>query len=337
MDSSKKRLGVNEVIHAYQIKWESFKRSIPLVYLFPFSTFWIRLEDKIYHFRRQHSLLAAKEISTDNLGNVLLRFRKDCEAVKKRGLLKIPRDKMIFEYVKNLGCWAKEESNFLVEQLNKLEGDTNINTVLLDMGANVGLISLQIARNAKYVPEFIFVEPIPRHIQALKFNISSNSEIKSYKICEYALAKSSAKGSININHQNLGASYVSNTLLNLGSDFTSESVQIMGINDFAKEYLFEYERIFLKSDLEGFDLEVLGNLSSDYWNKVIAGVVEVISNENADLQALENVLKHLDSFSTVTWNPDVRVKLSTVEVSNFWLYGENGESGLTRNLFFTKD
>jgi FkbM family methyltransferase len=313
--------------------WESMKKSIPIVYLFPISTFWIRLKEKVYHFRRQHSLLASKEISTDNQGNVLLRFRRDCEVVKKGGLLKAPRDEMIFEYLKNQGCWAKEESDFLVEQLNKLEDCADLKTVVVDMGANVGLISLQIAKKANFVPEFIFVEPVPRHIEALKFNLLGNSQIKSFKICEYALAKNSAKGTMNINHQNLGASYISNNPQNHGGDFTSESIQIKGIDDFAKEYLFGYERIFLKSDLEGFDLEVLGNLSPDYWNKVIAGVLEVIPDKNSDVHALENVLKQLESFATVTWDPFAHIKLSALEVSNFWLYGE---SDSTRNLFFTK-
>ena len=314
-------------------KWESTKRSIPIVHLSPFSTFKIRLKEKVFHFRRQHSLLASKEISTDKSGNVLLRFRRDCEAVKKGGLLKAPRDEMIFEYPKNLGCWAKEESDFLVEQLNKLEDRADLKTVVVDMGANVGLVSLQIAKKANYVPEFIFIEPIPRHIEALKFNVSSNSQIKSFKICEYALAKNSAKGSINIDYRNLGASYISKNPQSVRNDFTSESIQIVGVDDFAKEHLFGYERIYLKSDLEGFDLEVLGNLSSDYWNKVVAGVIEVIPNYNGDKHALEKVLKQLDSFSIVTWDPYVRIKLSDQEISNFWLYGE---SDLTKNLFFTK-
>lgn len=313
--------------------WESIKRTIPIVHLFPLSTLKVRIKEKLFHFRRQHSLLASKEISTDTQGNVLLKFRRDCEVVKKGGLLKAPRDKMIFEYLKNLGCWAKEESDFLVEQLNKFEDCASSKSVLVDMGANVGLISLQIAKKANFIPEFIFVEPIPRHIEALKFNISSNSQIRSFKICEYALAKNSAVGSINVDHQNLGASYISERPQNLGNDFTSEWIQIMGISDFAKEYLSGYERIFLKSDLEGFDLEVLGNLSSDYWNKVSAGVIEVIPNNAGDRNALEIILKHLDSFSTVTWDPKVRMKLTALEISNFWL---SGEIDLTRNLFFTK-
>lgn len=224
--------------------------------------------------------------------------------------------------------------DFIVEQLNKFEDYASIKSVVVDMGANVGLISLQIARKANFVPEFIFVEPVPRHIEALKFNLAANSEIKSYKICEYALAKNSAKGSIIINHFSLGASYVSNTPpKNLGNDYTIESIPIEGINDFAREHLFGYERIFLKSDLEGFDLEVLGNLPPDYWNKVVAGVIELIPNKNGDMHALENILKQLDSFSTVTWNPYVRVKLSSLEISNFWL---NSETYMTRNLFFTR-
>jgi len=327
-------VGVNKIIQFYEKKWESIKRSIPIIYPLPLNTFKLRLKHKVYHFRRQHSLLASKEISTDNQGNVLLRFRRECEAVKKGGLLKAPRDNMIFEYLKSLGCWAYEESDFLVEQLNKLEDYANIKSVLVDMGANVGLISLQIARKANFVPEFIFVEPLPRHVEALKFNVSGNSEIKRYKICEYALAKNSGKGSMIINHRNLGASYVSNPLQkNLGNDFTTESIQVMGINDFAREYLFGYQRIFIKSDLEGFDLEVLGNLSSDYWNKVTAGVIEVISNKNSDMHALEEILKQLDFFPIVTWDPHVRMKLSAHEISNFWL---SSESRLTRNLFFTK-
>lgn len=313
--------------------WESIKRSIPIVHLFPCSTFKVRLKEKFFHFRRQHSLLASKEISTDNQGNVLLRFRRDCEVAKKGVLLKAPRDKMIFEYLKNLGCWATEESDFLVEQLNRVENHATSKSVVVDMGANVGLISLQIANKANHVPEFIFVEPIPRHIEALKFNISGNSQIKSFKLCEYALAKNSAIGSINVDHQNLGASFISNAPRNLGIDFTSESISIMGISDFAEEHLSAYERIFLKSDLEGFDLEVLGNLPSDYWNKVVAGVIEVIPDENGDRSALESILKHLDHFSTVTWDPNVCMKLSALEIANFWLYGE---SNLTRNLFFTR-
>ncbi len=78
-------------------------------------------------------------------------------------------------------------------------------------------------------------------------------------------------------------------------------------------------------------MEVLRNFSSDYWNKAIAGVIEVIPNKNGDMHALENVIKQLMSLPTVTRDPYVRMKLSVLEVSYFWIYGEND---LTRNLFY---
>jgi hypothetical protein len=78
---------------------------------------------------------------------------------------------MIFQYLKNLGFWASKEFDVLVDQLNKLEDCVDSKYVVVDMDANVEINSLQIARKANFMPEFIFVEPIPRHIEALKFNV----------------------------------------------------------------------------------------------------------------------------------------------------------------------
>ena len=312
--------------------FERIKAEIPFIYPWPIGTFTPRLSEKIYHFKRRHSMLAAKELGVDDYGCVILKLRQNCDVGKKGALVKAPRDLMIFEYLKNLGSWAKEESDFLAEEISRLGRDNIGSTVVLDLGANVGLTSMQISRKLKFNPHFILVEPLEMHLEALKYNLSNTSEITSYEICGSALAKNSGRAVMKIDELNRGSSQIIKEYRQNESNL--ENVSCLGVSEFAEKYLPDYQSIFLKSDLEGHDVEVLGNLQSKYWERVRAGVVEVMPGQDYDGQVLRKLLRHLESFPYLTWDSQSEKKLTSAEISEYWLAGE---ANLPRNLFFSRN
>jgi len=310
---------------------EKIKLEIPITYPWPIRTFIPRFSEKIHHFKRRHSILAAKEVGMDIHGCVILKLRKNCNVGKKGMLIKAPRDQMIFEYLKNLGSWAQEESNFLAEELIRF-GEGNINaSIVLDLGANVGLTSMQISRKLNLNPHYVLVEPLKMHVEALKFNLLNTCEISSYEIGQFALAENSGVAVMKIDQLNRGSSQIVRDYQKDESNF--ETVPCLSVLEFADKYLTRHQNIFLKSDLEGHDVLVLGNLQSKYWALVQAGVVEVIPSQDHDRQALRKLLGYLDTFSCLTWDAKSRGKLSRDEVSDFWL---DGDENSTRNLFFSR-
>jgi FkbM family methyltransferase len=275
-------------------------------------------------------MLAAKEVGIDKYGCVVLKLRKNCDVGKKGTLVKAPRDLMIFEYLKNLGSWAQEESDFLAEELNRFSRASVESTVVLDLGANVGLTSMQISRKHKLNTHYVLVEPLKMHIEALKFNLSNTSEISSFEVCEFALAETSGNAVMRIDELNRGSSQI---LKDYGqNELNIENVFCLGVSEFADKYLINHQNIFLKSDLEGHDVEVLGNLQPRYWENIRAGVVEVIPGEYQEHEAFWKLLRVLETFSCLTWDINNRTKLSSEEISKFWL---EGDQSLVRNLFFS--
>lgn len=314
---------------------DKIKKILPFVYPWPFSTFKQRNKEKWHHFKMVHSLLYAREVGVDSQNLTTLKFRKDCILGKKGSYIKAPKDEIIFSYVKNLGFWAIEESVFLGDKINLyLRDNIDPNPLFLDLGANIGLSSIQLSNLLEIQSDmkYLLVEPISAHLSAIRFNIHNNPFLKDAIICPFALASHTGKGMMLINEKNRGASSLAD-LINNDVEGKYENVQTVRVEDFEHEYLQGDETIFLKSDIEGLDHVILGNLSDNTWKRIYAGVIEVIPNPNLDQVLLNQLIRFLEKYQHLSWDPDHSYKLLHNEIVGFWT---STDIFLARNLYFSE-
>lgn len=118
----------------------------------PALTFRSRLRTKLQanrlqllgNFWKGHPFHSAFVVGEAANGNRILRLRRGMPLGKKGALLQIPRDEIIFEEVRKFGHWEPAESLFLSQAMARLqERDGIIETLLLDIGAKTGLVTLQ--------------------------------------------------------------------------------------------------------------------------------------------------------------------------------------------------
>jgi FkbM family methyltransferase len=310
-------------------------RNLPIVKPFPLKTFFCRLGEKIFHIRRRLSLLAARELGSEIDGLVKLRFRANCAIAERGASVFIPRDSMIFEYVKNLGCWAPDETEFLSEQINKVLNTSSVGShiALVDLGANIGLSTLQVNRKLKKRIRFILVEPLSTNVLAIEKNLSLFNLERDCKVLKYALGEETRQGFMEIDLLNLGASHLVKNHASLANSNSLIEVNVKSAQEFAHEELSQFSDLFLKSDLEGLDCEVLSSFPDSLWDRVKGGVIEVIPNPNLNDRALERLLLLLSAFENISWDFDLQRKLELHEIREFWL---STDSSPTRNVFFSK-
>ena len=78
----------------------------------------------------------------------------------------ISEDHVIFEQTRLNGYWALEEVEFILKQ--SVSG-----AVLLDLGANAGLISLQVMHMSSKAISAVCVEPIPKNVDYINHNLKN--------------------------------------------------------------------------------------------------------------------------------------------------------------------
>ena len=89
--------------------------------------------------------LGAKNIGISPSGNNLLQLNKNYPLGHKGTIIELPKDNIIFKYVKLRGTWELEESKFLARGLQKAEG-IKFKVAFLDIGANIGIMSYFVIR-----------------------------------------------------------------------------------------------------------------------------------------------------------------------------------------------
>lgn len=100
-------------------------------------------------------------------GRYYLVLKRKCRLGAKGKALYLPKDEVISRFVRGTGMWDIETVDFLSKYT---KSDENLfPVVLLDLGSNVGLISLQILNQNKI--KTILVEPVPEFVAFSKTNL----------------------------------------------------------------------------------------------------------------------------------------------------------------------
>ena len=275
-------------------------------------------------------VIGAKTVGITINGNMLLQLNKDSALGSKGTILEIPRDKVIFEFVRRKGLWELEESQFIAQALKSAHRRSNSSKIaLIDIGANTGLVTLQALNLAKTKTEVFLFEPIPRHISAIKRNLGHFSNIH---LNEFALSYKNGQSQIFTESTNHGNSSLLNSVVPKNR-MISNTIKIVQTEKFFARNLNKFASYVIKCDTQGMDALILSRIPRSIWKKCESAVVEIWSIKEIRSADVDKLLDMWKDFQFFNWHPDFtggNIKLD--EIKEFWLK----KSGKARNLFLSK-
>jgi FkbM family methyltransferase len=267
----------------------------------------------------------AKNIGISPSGNNLLQLNKNYPLGHKGTIIELPKDNIIFKYVKLRGTWELEESKFLARGLQKAEG-IKFKVAFLDIGANTGLVALQVINISGSNAEIFLFEPVPRHAFAISQNLKS---LTNTHLNEFALSDKNGEAEIftdTLNHGNT-------SLFNSAAPFAKIKTQIKLVDtlEYCNNFLKTFDSFVIKSDTQGMDALILSRIPNWIWQKCECAVIEVWALPEINKKHVEDLLVKIQKFEFVGWTPKSQKKIAFHEISEFWL----NKSGAQRNLFLS--
>ena len=269
----------------------------------------------------------AKVIGITSNGNTILRLNRDYPLGARGSVIQIPRDKKMFEKVRRHGSWELKISKFIADGL-KISQQLNENIALLDIGANVGLVTLQSLNISRVACDVFLFEPIPQHAKAINHNLVGLANIKIYEV---ALSDQSGVGKIFTQNSNRSNTSI---LRRVVPEFELIETDIVTLDtaEFCKTNLKNYDSYIIKCDIQGMDALVLSRIPNEIWQNLNRAVIELWALPEVEKNDVENLLLVLKKFKFLSWHPSSKKTVSISEIKNFWLSG----SLHNRNLFLSK-
>lgn len=236
----------------------------------------------------------------------------------KGTVIAVPRDNEIYTRFQKYASWCPSVSLFLSKSFRKK------GRLLLDLGAHAGLISLQTQKfSSNSRNQIICLEPIPRHIDSLRFNMSQLN----CQIIERVLSFDKADVTFYIDKINFGNS---SSFFNIVGSENSHKLVLPSITAPEIENILGSAPIVLKSDLQGFDAYGLSLFSENFWNRVERGVVEVLASAEIEKDYVILTCARVGKFKNISWSPFGRSRITELELLHFWI----SKTGEERDVYF---
>jgi len=307
----------------------------PVAYPFPIKTLIARSKKKLKNIQWRHPKLQffkASSISVTDDNVVYLKFNRSTVLAQKGELIVVPNDDYMPRRISFFGYWSEDLSKFLASGINK-------NTMLLDLGAHCGLVSLQ-TFNLSFVPKLYAVEPKKDNLKALRTNLKKIEQLCNIEIVDAAVTN--IKGKTGNLYRQAGAtmnSSVNSCLPGLcdttESEITIETVKTIQSMELCKNILSfaGTSEIALKSDLQGMDVKILSEFSDIFWSKVRIGSIEICSLQYGAESEINLLIRRLKNFKQIFIDDQLTREISFEHLSKFY----TSNSNKTLNLYFKRD
>jgi len=220
---------------------------------------------------------------------VVLKIKRDSAFGKKNAVITSRIDQLITPNILKSGKW----DYFIIEFINKycLKKRSKFN--FIDVGANIGLISLQLINTNRYIKNYFCVEPDIQNYNILKENLSVNktNNINTYN---YALidGKNKKKQKIFIDKTNFG-----NYSIIKKNNYQIDYVKSYNAKKFLNRIINKYGsyKFIYKSDTQGYDEIILLSLGSNIIKRFKILILE-ISNFDFLARNIDKFIEILDQF-----------------------------------------
>ena len=281
------------------------------------------------------NISGARELSGETAESHRIRLNRMNKIGPKNSIVCVSKDKFIYRSIIRYGEWEKEISEFLASKI--LAADNSKNFVFLDIGANVGFITLQIAKILKRNCfrgsnfQFICIEPVNSNYN---FCVSNLNEMvrKTFKwtVKRIALGDAESNSLMQVNTENYGDS----SLLQLAkkNNSNNEYVEVIDTKTFSESELAQFDSIILKCDTQGYDAKILARIPDVIWRRVTSLVVEIESYGDLHETDIELCLDRFMEFDLRSFSCSGKNLLSRQEIREIW----TSEVHTTRNLYLSK-
>jgi FkbM family methyltransferase len=258
--------------------------------------------------------------NSDAVGSVVLNTHSPLG--RRNQVIYVEKDDVIYREIILNGSWGSEESSFLTSLLKK-------DSTLIDLGANVGLITRQVLNRFNSHLKVIAVEPRRQTMINLKANLQTFKNNSLYEIhyCQFAQGKTDGFTTLYTEENNIGNSSL---VFNLAQSKKSEEIQIMSGKNFERRFLSTATNCVLKSDLQGYDALVLNQFDNGFWDNVIGGIIEIWPNEYQNSTDVRNLLAKISHRFIFSFSTDFKNPVAAGEIVSYWL----NPTLKSQNLFF---
>jgi len=215
----------------------------------------------------------AFQISSQLLGITSITLRLSAESPlfggEEASSINLPMDQVITPFVLSNGHWQLEELEFFRTHLPSGP------CILVDVGANIGLVTRQLLHRLPSIHSAVCFEPNPENYRLLRQNLR---HLPQCRLIQAALGSEDGVLDFYEDTTNFGNySMVENAMK--GTSFRTSKVKCMTAT--AENVLGGFSQdtigypIIWKSDTQGFDETIVTTLPDSFWERVHAGVMEI--------------------------------------------------------------
>jgi FkbM family methyltransferase len=246
--------------------------------------------------------------------NKYLKLIKQTTLGNKDTIIELPPDIAIYNEVFYTGNYSPNLTKYIAQFINFYNVD-----LFIDLGANCGLVTRGIVNQLNKKLECILVEPFPDLMRAIKTNLS-NMENGHFVFKQFALSNFDGEILFYREINNSGSGTMNKRLgsMTKHNEFTLPSRKA---SSFFTEIFAEDKKVVIKSDLQGYDAEILSMVPKSKIRNILLIVLELWSNPEIKPSHVHKFLdKFENEFSFYFLNSEL--KISRTEVEKIWLDGD---------------
>lgn len=263
-------------------------------------------------------------------GNVIVQLNRTTPLGEKGDQIQVPEDGIIFKEVIRYGLWELQESQFLAIGLKECPSTDDTKTVLIDIGANCGLITRQALSLSNSDCDVVLFEPLKLHTDAIEFNLKSKRLRNSIKIEQAGLGDADETVKFFTDLSNKGNSSVFSDLIT-DANYEVSEIQLLNTQTYFETHISNYDCVILKSDTQGLDASILSRIPSSVWEKIQRAVIEVWAIPGVQTADVDVLISIFEKHFYMSWE-GLGSKISIDELRNLWL----SQSDQSKNLFLRK-
>jgi FkbM family methyltransferase len=233
---------------------------------------------------------------------------------------------MLFRHLKARGNWDRSTVDFLVNQIHG-SASKEVQHTLLDLGSNIGMISLQALNQTKRL-NCICVEPVIELIECAEHNLKKH--VGRVKFFNFALDDCDGRAKFFQDDKNCGNGSLNKSLL--PNTTSTTEVQTRNSREFFEDEINIELKYLLKSDIQGSEAKVLAQIPTQAWGAIDAAVIEIWATVDSDSDSIERCVKEFEKFTFISWDPKKQTKISTSNLLEFWKRGD----GQIRNIYLSR-
>jgi FkbM family methyltransferase len=203
-----------------------------------------------------------------DISRVEVQLSRDGPLGQKGDRIFVPFDEMILPAVLGGEVWQPEFCEFLTEQAAKSD-----ECVLLDIGANCGLITRQLMNMSEHIDAAFCIEPDRNNFSCLQLNLEFSGDMHFFNV---GLSKSGGRLEFYRERENCGNFSFNRSAVD-GKNFETVSAETVAVESFFKSIAgqLDTKTLLWKSDTQGFDELIVSNTPDEIWSHVSAAVIEV--------------------------------------------------------------